>query len=373
MKNSAPSRVIVNLANYAHNLDVVRRLVGTHPGICAVVKANAYGHGMLPVARRAAEWGADMLGVATVDEGAALRGAAIPGPILLMFQPPREALAAAVSHDLEITLCDIESAKQLAEIARRLNKIVTVHCMIDTGMGRQGFALAQAAQDLQYVARLSRIDVAGIATHFPIAEKAEDTFTYNQIKALRQTLKYAAKAGIPFETGHAANSAAIVNYPGAAFDLVRPGLMTYGVWPALDAPAQRPVRPVMRWETRVIQVRELEPGTSISYGRTYTTDVRMRAAMLPVGYADGYPHHLSNRADVLLHGRRCPVRGRVCMDQIVVDVSHVPAVRAGDRATLLGADGDECITVEELALRADTIPYEILAGIGQRVAREYME
>lgn len=371
MSSSAPSRAIVNLAHYAHNLGVVRQLAGA--GIIAVVKANAYGHGMIPVARKALSAKADMLAVADVEEGIELRRAGIEAPVLVLFEPQRDALPAVVQHRLTLMVCDIETVNILGDIARRANKIVGIHCMVDTGMGRQGFPIERALADMQHITRISRVDIEGIATHFPSADKAEDTFTYNQVKAFRQLLKLAGKSGIPFEAAHAANSAGIVNYPSAAFELVRPGLMTFGVWPAEDPPAQKLIKPVLRWEARVTQVRELEPGSSVGYGRTYTTDVRMRAAMIPAGYADGYPHSLSNRADVLIRGRRCPVRGSVCMDLIVADVSHLPEVRAGDVATLIGEDGSETITAEELAIRAGTIPYEILAGIGNRVVREYVE
>jgi alanine racemase len=371
MSTTAPSRAIVNLGHYAHNLGVVRQLAGANVGIIATVKANAYGHGMITLAQKALAEKVAMLGVATVEEGAELRQAGITAPILVYFQPEAAALAAAVNHGLSITVCDVETARQIGETARRLNKLARIHCMVDTGMGRQGFPLDSALASMEFITRMSRIDIVGLATHFPSADVAEDAFTYGQIRAFRQLLKMAGKMGIPYEMAHAANSAAIVNYPSAAYDAVRPGLMSYGVWPAQDPPARKLLKPVLRWETRVTQVKELPAGSTVGYGRTYTTDVRMIAAILPVGYADGYPHHLSNKADVLMHGRRCPVRGTICMDQVVVDVSHLGEVKAGDVVTLIGEDGSEHITAEELALRAGTIPYEILAGIGPRVHREY--
>lgn len=373
MNPTAPSRAIVDLRRYAHNLAVVRRLVGDRVGIAAIIKANGYGHGMLAVARKAVEAHAAMLGVATVDEGIQLRKAGIRAPVLVLFQPCREALGAAVAHRLTLMICDVDTARALDEAALRTNKVMPVHCMIDTGMGRQGFNLETAFDQLQYITRIPRIDIEGLATHFPVADKPEDPFTHNQIKAFKQFLKRAGKTGVPFEKAHAANSAAILNYPGAHFDLVRPGLMTYGVWPAEGPPKPGLLLPVLRWETRVTQVKTLEPGSSISYGRTYTTPSRMRAAILPVGYADGYKHSLSNKADVIIRGKRCPVRGAVCMDQTVVDVTHLPDVAEGDVVTLIGQDGDEIITAEELARHAGTIPYDILTGIGNRVPREYIE
>ncbi|HNR32935.1 MAG TPA: alanine racemase [Candidatus Hydrogenedentes bacterium] len=372
MNPTAPSRAIVDLRCYAHNLGVVRKLVGDNVAIAAVVKADAYGHGLLPLAQKALETHVAMLGVATVDEGLQLRKAGIRAPILVLFQPNREALAVAVAHRLTLMVCDVETARALDEAALKANKVMPIHCMIDTGMGRQGFHLETAPEQLQFLTRVPRIDIEGLATHFPVADKAEDPFTENQIRTFKQFLKLAAKTGIPFETAHAANSAAILNYPAAHFDLVRPGLMTYGVWPVEGPPKPGLILPVIRWETRVTQVKTLEAGSSVSYGRTYTTPDRMRAAVLPIGYADGYKHSLSNKADVLIRGVRCPVRGAVCMDQTVVEVTRVPDVAEGDIATLIGNDGDETVTVEELARHAGTIPYDILTGIGNRVPREYV-
>ncbi len=372
MSNMSPSRAIIDLGAYTHNLDVVRRFVGEAAGIVAVVKANAYGHGLLPMARQAVEHGVRMLGVANVDEAVTLREAGVEAPIMVFMQPELKALGAVIEYGLRLMVSDVATTEQLGEMARRANRVVPVHCKVDSGMGRQGFPLKSAAQDLQYLTRISHIDIEGVATHFPVADKLENAFTYNQIKTFKQLLKSLNSFGIPYEMAHAANSAAIVNYQDSIFDMVRPGLITYGVWPTENVPATNLLRPVLRWETRVTQVRELDAGATIGYGRTYTTPAAMRAAVLPVGYADGYKHSLSNRAEVLVAGRRCPVRGSVCMDQIVVDVTRLPHVSSGDVATLIGTDGDESITVEELAHRADTIPYDILTGIGPRVPREYI-
>lgn len=373
MHSNAPSRAIVDLGAYAHNLDVARQYAGPDTAIIAVVKANAYGHGLVPVAKRAVASGARMLAVATIDEGTELRESGIEAPILVMVQPEPRALALAVEHRLTLTLSDVESIEHLGEIAHRANRVASIHCKIDSGMGRQGFSLENAADRLQAVTRISHVDIEGVCTHFPTADLPDDTFTQSQIKSFRQLLNAMDKRGIPYEIAHAANSAALINYHGSAFDAVRPGLMTYGVWPLVTPPMQLSLKPVLRWETAVALVRDLEPGSSVGYGRTFTTSGRMRAAMLPVGYADGYKHALSNNAEVLIRGTRCPVRGSVCMDQIIVEVSHVPDIQPGDTATLIGTDGKECISVEELARSAGTIPYDILVGIGPRVPRVYAE
>ena len=372
MNNSVhTSQCIVNLAAYEHNLGVVRNLIGPHCAMAAVVKANAYGLGAVQVARRALEFGVTMLAVATVDEGIELREGGIEAPILVMMQSDKDILPAVIKHRLTLMLSDVKTAELLGEMARKANTVVPVHCMIDSGFGRQGFAAETAAEDVQYLTRISHIDIEGIATHFPTANKVDDAFTYGQVKVFKQLLKRLEKEGTPYELAHAANSAASVNYPGALFNMVRVGIMTYGVWPTDQPPAANLLKPVVRWETRVAQVRHLEPGSTVGYGRTYTTSERMKAAMLPVGYGDGYPHSLSNKAEVIIRGVRCPIRGSVCMDQIVVDVSHLPRTEVGDAALLIGGDEEESITVAELACLAGTIPYEILSGIGRRVPRVY--
>ncbi len=365
------SQAIVDLSAYEYNLSVVRNLTGPGCDLAAVVKANGYGLGALPIAQRALASGARMLCVATAEEGVALREGGIEAPILVLMQSDRDSLASIIRHHLTLMLSDVKTAEVLGEMARKANQVLPVHCMVDSGFGRQGFSAETAAEDIQYLTRISHIDVEGIATHFPVANIVDDAFTYGQIRAFKHLLKQLEKEGIPYEVAHAANSAAVVNYPGSLFNMVRAGIMSYGVWPTDAPPATEMLRPVVRWETRVAQVRELEPGSTVGYGRTYTTPGRMKAAMLPIGYADGYPFSLSNKAEVLIRGKRCPIRGRVCMDQVVVDVTDVLRVEAGDIAVLLGSDGEETITVAELACQACTIPYEILTGIGPRVPRVY--
>lgn len=367
----APSFATVDLDAYAHNLQVVRGFAGPQAKLLAVVKANAYGHGLVPVARKAVACGAAMLGVATVDEGVTLREAGISAPVVVLFQPPVDGLQAVVEYGLTLVVSDRSTAESLGELARKANRVVPVHCQIDSGMGRQGFNIETALNDIPFLTRISHIDIEGLCTHFPIANKKDDEFTLNQLRAFKNVARQLEREGIPFEMIHAANSPGIINYPKSALDMVRPGIMSYGVWPTDDAPTQSPLRPVLRWETTITQVRQLEAGANISYGRTFTAASPMRVAILPVGYADGYRHRLSNRAEVLIQGKRCPVRGSVCMDQTVVDVTSLPAAKAGDVVVLIGEDRGDRITAEELATHANTIPYEILTGIGNRVPRVY--
>lgn len=371
MKYEGPSRAIIDLDAYAHNLGVVRNFAGPKRRIIAVIKADGYGHGAVPLGRAALRAGAGMLGVATVQEAVVLRAAGIDAPILVMVNPHADGLGLVVEHRLTLMISDIATAQRLGELAREAGRVTSVHCKVDTGMGRQGFAAADAPDALQAISRITHIDIEGIATHFPSSDVPDDPFTLAQIKVFRQAVREIEKRGIPFEFAHAANSAAIINYPDSLFDAVRPGLINYGVWPVADSSERSPLRRVLRWETHVVQVRDLPDGASIGYNRSFTANGPIRIAVLPVGYADGYRRHLSNNADVLLRGRRCPVRGIISMDQTVVDVSALPEVHPGDTATLIGGDGDETVTAEELARRAGTISYDILTGIGKRVVREY--
>jgi len=372
MKSEGPSRAVIDLDAYAHNLGVIRGFAGTKRRIIAIVKADAYGHGAVPLARVALRSGAVMLGAATVQEAMDLRRGGIEAPILVMVNPHEDELALIVDHHLALMVSDIHTAQRLGELARDAGRITSIHCKVDTGMGRQGFAAHEAPEALQAISRITHLDIEGIATHFPSADVPDDPFTLSQIRMFRQVVRQVEKLGVPFEFAHAANSAALINYADSLFDAVRPGLISYGVWPVPETADRSPLRRVLRWETHVVQVRELPDGANVGYNRSFTANGPIRTAVLPVGYADGYRRHLSNNADVLIRGRRCPVRGAISMDQTIVDVTALPEVRCGDTAVLLGADGDETVTAEELARRAGTISYDILTGIGKRVVREYI-
>ena len=365
-----PSRAIVDLNAYASNLTLVQRFAGKEIALIPILKANAYGHGAIPLARKALEANPLLLGVATVEEGIQLREAGIEAPILLMLQPNQESLPLCIQYRLTLMISDTGLAETLGRLAAQTNTVVPVHIKVDTGMGRQGVSLADALQTIQYISRIVHVDIQGICTHMSTSEIQDDGFTHGQIKSFKALLKQVDKAGVPYEVTHAANSAAIVNYRESILDAVRPGLITYGVWPSREKNATPQLKPVLRWETRIVFLRDLAPGSTIGYGRTYTTFGNTRTAILPVGYADGF--RLSNKSDVLIRGRRCPVRGAVSMDQIVVDVSALPNVAVGDVATLIGKDGTQEITAEEMAAKAGTIPYDILTGIGTRVHREYL-
>lgn len=373
MIGTATSHAVIDLDAYALNLAEVRSRLDDECRLMAVVKADAYGHGAVPVARKAVEAGAEMLGVATVEEGVELREAGIAAPILVMVQPAESVLTLAVEHGLRISISNVAVAERICDIARRLNKVVPVHCKIDSGMCRQGFDAESAPTELQALTRLSHIDIEAIWTHYAVANAVRDPATVNQGKLFRHVLKRLDRVGVPYEFAHAGNSATVINYPDLVFDMARVGLMAYGVWPSDHVPEASPLRPVMRWETEIVLIKEVEKGTPVGYGHTYTTPAKSRLALIPVGYADGYRNALSNRASVLVRGKRCPVRGRVSMDQTMVDVSGVPDAEVGDAVTLIGRDKDEIITVQELADRASVLTYEIVTGIQKRARRVYPE
>lgn len=371
MTGPATSTLYVDLDAYAENLRLVRDSLTDPCDLIPVIKSNAYGHGMIPIAERAVQEGVTMLAVATVGEGFELRERFPSLPILCLVQPDYDEVMSGVRAGLRFTVSDLATAERIGECAQKAKTIVAIHCEIDTGMGRQGFQLEGAAKSLLKLTRISNVDIEGVFTHFSVADTPDDLFTLSQIKLFRQLLKELSSDGIPFEMSHAANSAGVLYHPDSHLDFVRPGIITYGIHPNNDVPEDWPFRPVAQWCSSIVLIRELPGGVGISYGRTYKTSAAETIAVVPVGYGDGYPRALSNQAEVLVRGQRCPVRGTVTMNQILVDVSGVSGVCRGDGVTLIGRDGDEEIRAEELASLADTIGYEILTGIGPQVARQY--
>ncbi len=371
-KEEVMSKVIIDLDAYRHNLQVVRNLVGSYIRIIAVVKANAYGHGLVPIAKCAERWGVNMLAVANIEEGITLRQNGIKIPILVLLQPYDDELSAIIEYQITPLLSEIDIAKRLSEIATRAKVNVPIHCKIDTGMGRQGFNVDTVVTDMKSIIHFPHIDIEGIATHFPCADEKNDAFTLNQIRVFSRLLNDFEREGIPYEFAHSANSPAIINYPKSYLDAVRPGLMSYGIWPVKEKTERMVLKPVLRWETKITQVRSVRAGSTIGYGKTFTASRDMDIAILPVGYADGYRTQLSNKGEVLIHGTRCPVRGNVSMDQVVVEIRTSHPVKRGDTAVIIGKDGNEEIHAEEVAERAGTIVYDILTGIGPRVLRTYI-
>jgi alanine racemase len=356
-----PTWVEIDTAAIAHN---ARALTPAGVDLMANVKADGYGHGAVTAARAALDGGATWCGVALVEEGLELRAAGIEAPVLVLSEFPPGSEAVALAHRLTPSLYSADGLERLVGAARGP---VAVHVKVDTGMHRVGVWPPDDLVPYLSAVAAAGLHVEGIWTHLAKSEDDRET-TAEQLARYDAALEAAKGAGFEPRYRHAANSGAMLRHPEAAYDLVRPGIALYGIAPGphVEIPA---LRPALTWRSRVAFARPLEAGERLSYGHRYELSRRATVAMVPVGYADGYPRAASSRADVLIRGRRCRVAGSVTMDQLVVDCGDVDA-RAGDDVVLLGSQGDETISAWELAAHADTIAYEIVSRIGQRVPRE---
>ena len=363
----------IDLAALSHNLRQVKKRIGRRE-ILAVIKANAYGHGAVPIAQFLAgekrSRGISRLGVAYLEEAIQLRKAGITHPILLMTGCPIEQVPEVVRYQLTPLLFDSESLLALSRYAVRRGRRVNVHIKLDTGMGRLGLPVSEALPFIQMATAQEGIRVEGILTHFAEADLKDLSFARKQLEGLKQTWTALQKAKTKIPYCHLANSAAIMHFGAAHFNLVRPGLMLYGYSP-LEGESEIELRPVLQLRARVIALKKVPAGTSISYGRTFFTQRESFIATVSIGYADGYPRLLSNRGVMIAKGKRVPVAGRVCMDMTMLDVTEVPSLQVGDWVTVIGEEGNEAVWADELARLAETIPYEILCGIGERVLRVY--
>ncbi len=365
-----PTQVIVDLEALAHNFQEIRRWV--HPaGVMAVLKANAYGHGLVPVARLLAHLGADYLGVAVLEEGILLRRAGIRTPILVLGGVLGSRIPLFLKYDLTLTASSMETLRQISEAAGALGRRARVHLKIDTGMERIGVHAENAERFLEEAVRCRHIHLEGIYSHFANADLPDPALTRWQWDRFQEVLGFFERHSLPMPLRHIANSAALVRFPETHLDLVRPGILLYGVYPSEAVPRRLSVRPAITWKTRVVYLKVVPQGRGVSYGWTWRAPRATRVATLPVGYGDGYFRALSNRAQVLLRGRRHPQVGTICMDQMMVQVEQEVPVAVGDEVVLIGCQGPACIPVEEVARWAGTIPYEVLTSINTRVPRVY--
>ena len=361
----------IDLAALEHNCRALRRLCDPRVKFLAVVKADAYGHGLIPAARKLAAAGADYLGVGSLEEGAALRHAGITLPILLLLGILPEEAEGAVGADLDIALFRRDVARALAVAAQAQGKKARVHLKVDTGMGRLGLLPGEALPFLTGLKNYRHLEVQGLISHLAVAEIEDKTYTNQQLQEFTGLLAEARRQGWKLPLSHLANSAALWELKEAHLGLVRPGIMLYGSPPAAHRPPPVELRPVMALYSRVLQVKRLPPGAAISYGCTYKTRDWCDVAVIPVGYCNGYSRHLSNRGEMLIHGQRAPILGRVCMNLTMVEVTDIPGVQAGDRVTLLGEDEGQRLSADELAAWAETISYEIYCALGTANPRRY--
>ncbi len=369
-----PTHLEVDLAQLAANFRVIAAQVAP-ARVMPVLKANAYGHGLVAVARKLQEVGAPCVAVAYLEEGVRLRQAGLTIPVLVMGGIVGSQVPRFLEHDLTLTASSIDKLSAIEECAARLGRPARVHLKIDTGMERIGVHWYSAEKLLEASLRLTHTRVEGIFTHFANADEADEADLGHarlQLERFHEVLAFYERRGLPPPLRHAANSGAIMRLPESYLDLVRPGILFYGASPSLTLPLTLPVQQALCWKTRVVYFKVVNAGSPVSYGSRYAPSRMTRLVTLPLGYGDGYARSMGGRAEVILHGRRVPVVGQICMDQIMVDIGWTSAFN-GDEAVLLGkADGAE-IRVEELAAWAGTIPHEILTSINTRVPRVYRD
>ncbi len=386
MKNSGEhlTWAEVDLKAIEHNLQEIRRLslrnqfvISTRKKskqpieILTVIKADAYGHGMDRVGCLLNKLGVNYFAVSDVCEGIELRKVGIKKPILLLESTLPELAKKIVDHDLMPTVCTMELAHALNRYAQKIKRHIHIHIKVDTGMGRLGIWHEEAFDFIQNIFKLRYLTVQGIYTHFPSAD-TDKKFTLGQIKSLYDLVLRLDRSGLIIPYIHASNSMGLAGYETKVLNLVRPGLMIYGLYPDAQLKKKVNLHPALSVKSKVIFVKELKKGRSVSYGRTFIAKKNITVATIPVGYSDGYLRGLSNKASVLIDGKRCPVIGRVTMDQIVVDVSAIKKVKLGMPVVILGSQGRECISADELANHSATINYEIVCNLGNRLPRIYI-
>lgn len=372
MRDTPLTYITIDRSAIAHNVRAIAGHVGPGVKLIAVVKANAYGHGACEVARTALANGASWLAVARVMEGIELRLAGIKSPILVMSYTVPGEIRVGIEHDLTLTVTEWPIAKQVSAHAQALNKTARVHVKIDTGMGRFGLLPDESLPFFERLKSLPGIEVEGVYSHFAVADARDKTYTWDQFERFSRVVSQLDAAGYRIPVRHIANSAATLDLPTTHLDAVRVGIAMYGLRPSDQSDPAVTLRPALALKSQVVRVQTLPAGASISYGRTYVTPREMPVALIPVGYGDGYHRLLSNRGAVLIRGQRAPIVGRVCMDQFVVDVSHVGPVAVGDPVVLIGEQGGDCISAEEVARWAETINYEVTTSLLPRVPRIYL-
>lgn len=377
-------RAEIDLFAIDHNIKEIRRIAGPDVKLLAAVKANAYGHGTFQVSRQVLESGADMLGVARINEGIDLRQSGIIAPILIMGNTPPEFAEELLNHDLTAAVSSCETAEKYARASRLQKGKIRVHLKIDSGMGRNGFLAdgfrisdkgdgAGLLAEIESICRLSGLQVEGIFSHFACADAANQSSANRQFEIFSDLIGQIEKSGIEIPIRHMANSAAIINMPHTYLDMVRPGISVYGLSPSGKVQPDRiDLKPAMAIKARIAHLKNIGAGFNVSYGGTYTTPAPTRIAVVPIGYADGYNRHLSSRGRMLVRSQSAPIVGRICMDLTMIDVGHIPDVELGDEVVILGCQGTEKLSADEIAAELDTINYEIVSAITARVPRVYL-
>lgn len=368
--NFDSTRVIIDLDSISANIDAIRKKVKVP--VMAIIKADAYGHGAIPVARLLQEKCA-FFGVSSMLEALELRQAGLTTPILILGHTPVSAFPTAIREDIRPAIYRYEDALALSEAAVQAKKPARFHFVVDTGMSRIGFQVTQEDADLcAKIAALPGLQPEGLFSHFATADCEDLSRARCQAERFDAFYSMLTERGVKIPIRHLNNSAGLMNFD-THYEMVRAGIITYGMYPSAEvSPKLLELHPALQWFSRVSHVKTLPPGREISYGGTYVTTKNTVVATIPVGYADGYRRNLSGRFHVLIGGRKAPILGRICMDQMMVDVTDIPNVRPGDQVTLVGTDGAETITIEEIAALADSFNYEFVCGISRRVPRIYV-
>ena len=372
----------IDLDALSHNFQTVRAAANPQTEICCVVKADGYGHGAVRMAKELEMQGAGWFAVSNLEEALQLRQGGISRPVLVLGFTPAEEAAVLAREDISQCVYSGEYAQELSQYAQGAGVRVKIHAKIDTGMGRLGFTFQDINRDEAAIAAvktactLPGLLPEGIFTHFAVSDegRAGDSFTMRQFGCFKEMTEALGREGLRFAVRHCANSAAVFDYPLSHMDMVRAGVVLYGLMPSQSLRSAPNLRPVLSLRSVVSHVKTILPGATLSYGRTFTAQQEMRVATVPVGYADGYSRRLEQGgAQVLIQGRRCPVLGRICMDQLMADVSALGEVPTGERVTLIGRDGAEEITAAELASWEGTINYEVVCALSKRVPRVYLK
>jgi len=365
-----PTIAEIDLKALAFNYRQIKRHIPKGVSILAVVKADAYGHGALPVSLKLEKLGVEYLGVAIPEEGVELRRGGVQAPILIFEGIFGGDAGEVIRYNLTPVVFDIVSLKELSKAAEKRKKRVKVHLKVDTGMGRLGVPSELLPAFLKELRKFSGIEIEGFLSHFSMTD-GEEVYTSSQWEKFQEAITQAKEMGISSRYLHMASSATLTTFPSFSRNLVRPGIMLYGSYPSPAIEKLIELRPVLTLKTRIHFLKSVSTGSRISYGGTFVTRRESLIATLPIGYADGYGTRLSNQGEVLIRGKRAPIVGRVCMDLIMVDVTGIPGVSKGDEAILIGGQGEERITADEIAKKIGSIPYEVLCLIGKRVPRVY--
>lgn len=368
-----PTWVEVDLDRFRRNLGAIRAAIGGGRRVLLVVKADAYGHGAVEIARHAIDAGVSMLGVATLHEGIELRSAGISAPIVILSPALHSEVDEILEHRLTPCVGTLEFAERLSHRCAGQQILCRYHVEVDTGMGRTGVADTDAVEFIARLTSLPNLRLEGVFTHFPDADRGTTDVTQEQLQRFSEVLRALALRKIEVPIRHAANSAGLLSVHDSFLDMVRPGILAYGFYPTTEVARTVAVEGIMSFKTRLVQIRDHPPGRFISYGRTFQTSRWSRIGVLPVGYGHGYPWTLSNRGQVLLRGARAPIVGRVTMDLTMVDVTEIEGAAVGDEVVLWGEQEKSRIGLEEVAAWAQTIPYDLLCSMGKRVVRVFLE